>query len=178
MEKDIDIKLYKEYLNGEKSSFELLYNKYKDKIKYFIYNIIKDYEKAEDITQEVFIYILQNKIKEGCTFKYYIYLVAKSRAINYLNLEKRRTEISNLYLVNNDETVAEDVLEIIAKKEEKETLIEAINLLDDKYKNAIYLVKIERFSYKETAEILGETTQNIKNLIHRGKKQLKKILIK
>lgn len=86
MKKDLDIKLYNEYLNGEKSAFELLYNKYNDKIKYFVYNIVKDYQKAEDITQDVFIYVLQNKIKQGYTFKYYIYLVAKSRAYNYISM--------------------------------------------------------------------------------------------
>ena len=32
MEKDIDTKLYNEYLNGEKEAFEILYKKYKDKI--------------------------------------------------------------------------------------------------------------------------------------------------
>ena len=90
MEKDLDMKLYNEYLSGEKSAFELLYNKYKDRIQYFIFNIVKDYEKAEDITQEVFIYILQNKAREDYSFKYYLYLVAKSRAYNYINTEKRR----------------------------------------------------------------------------------------
>ena len=35
MEKDLDTKLYNEYLNGEKEAFELLYNKYKNKIQYF-----------------------------------------------------------------------------------------------------------------------------------------------
>ena len=34
MKNDLDIKLYNEYLNGEKEAFELLYNKYKDKITY------------------------------------------------------------------------------------------------------------------------------------------------
>ena len=58
MEKDLDIKLYNEYLDGEKNAFELLYNKYKDKIQYFVYNIVKDYQKAEDITQDVFIYVM------------------------------------------------------------------------------------------------------------------------
>lgn len=89
MEKDLDIKLYNEYLDGNKEAFELLYNKYKEKIQYFICNIVKDYQKAEDITQDTFVYVMQNKIKEGYTFKYYIYLVAKSRAYNYINTEKR-----------------------------------------------------------------------------------------
>lgn len=178
MEKDLDIKLYNEYLEGEKSSFELLYNKYKDKIQYFVFNIVKDYEKAEDITQEVFIYVMQNKVREGYSFKYYIYLVAKSRAYNYINTENRRTEINEQYLSKEDQQIENDVIDIITENEQRKELIESINMLDDKYKNPIYLVNIEELSYKETAEILGESTQNIKNLVHRGKMQLRKILLK
>ena len=37
MEKDLDKKLYNDYLNGEKEAFEILYNKYKNKIEYFIW---------------------------------------------------------------------------------------------------------------------------------------------
>ena len=178
MENDIDLKLYNEYLNGEKSAFEILYNKYKNKIQYFIYNIIKDYQKAEDITQEVFIYVIQNKIKEGYTFKYYIYLVAKCRAYNYINSENRKKEINEQYFSKENAQVEEDIIDIITKNEKRKEVLESINLLEDKYKNAIYLSNIEGLSYKETAEILGETVPNIKNLVHRGKSKLRKILIK
>lgn len=178
MEKDLDMKLYNEYLNGKKDSFELLYNRYKDKITYFIYNIIKDYQKAEDITQDVFIYILQNKVKDGCSFKYYIYLIAKSRAYNFIDMEKRRTKINEEYFSNNVEQVQKDVVEIITKNEKRREILSAIDMLENRYKNAIYLVKIEELSYKETAQILGETIQNVKNLVHRGKKELRKILLK
>lgn len=178
MEKDLDIKLYNEYLDGEKSAFELLYNKYKDKIQYFVYNIVKDYQKAEDITQDVFIYVMQNKMKEGYTFKYYIYLVAKSRAYNQINMEKRRTEINEEYILNGAEQVGQDVADIVTKNEKRQAIISAIDMLDDRYKNAIYLVNIEELTYQEAAQILGESIQNVKNLIHRGKKELRKILIK
>lgn len=178
MENDIDLKLYNEYLKGEKSAFEILYNKYKNKIQYFIYNIIKDYQKAEDITQEVFIYVIQNKIKEGYTFKYYIYLVAKCRAYNYINSENRKKEINEQYFSKENAQIEEDIIDIITKNEKRKEVLESINLLEDKYKNAIYLSNIEGLSYKETAEILGETVPNIKNLVHRGKSKLRKILIK
>ena len=51
MEKDIDLKLYNEYLKGDRQAFEILYKKYKNNIQYFIFNIVKDYQKSEDITQ-------------------------------------------------------------------------------------------------------------------------------
>ena len=178
MEKDLDKKLYNDYLNGEKEAFEILYNKYKNKIEYFIYNIVKDYQKAEDITQETFIYVIQHKMRENSSFKYYIYLVARSKALNYINVEKRRNEITEKYLTNDDEQIEKDVLDIITTEESKKELLESIELLDERYKNAIYLVNIEGLSYEETSKILGETLQNTKNLIHRGKKQLRKILLK
>ncbi len=152
--KDLDLELYNKYMNGEKDAFETLYNKYKNKIQYFIFNIVKNYEKAEDITQEVFIYILQNKVRENCSFKYYIYLVARSRAYNYINQEKRRTEINEKYSLLDFEEIQKDISDLIEKQEREKELTEAINMLDDKYKNAIYLTKIEGLSYKETAEIL------------------------
>lgn len=178
MEKDLDKKLYNDYLNGEKEAFEILYNKYKNKIEYFIYNIVKDYQKAEDIAQETFIYVIQHQMRENSSFKYYIYLVARSKALNYINVEKRRNEITEKYLANDNEQIEKDVLDIITTEESKKELLESIELLDERYKNAIYLVNIEGLSYEETSKILGETLQNTKNLIHRGKKQLRKILLK
>ena len=88
-----------------------IYNKYKSKIEYFIYNIVKDYQKAEDLTQETFIYVMQNKLQEDSSFKYYIYLVAKSKAFNYINVEKRRYEINKQYVLSSNEEVSNDILE-------------------------------------------------------------------
>lgn len=178
MDNDLDMSLYSKYLNGDKQAFETLYLKYRSKIQYFIYNIVKDYEKAEDITQEVFIYALKNKVKEGYSFKHYIYMIAQSRAISYINVESRRKEITQQYLSNKEEQIEKDLLQIITEKENKRKLINAINKLDEKYKNAIYLVKIEGLSYNEAAEILSESIQNVKNIIHRGKIKLRTILIK
>ncbi len=178
MEKDLDIKLYKEYLDGNKEAFELLYNKYKEKVQYFVYNIVKDYQKAEDITQDTFVYVMQNKIKDGYTFKYYIYLVAKSRAYNSIITEKKRTTINKTYLLHELSNVEQDVADVVTKNEKKKDIIAAINELEDRYKNAVYLTQIEKLTYQETAQILGESIQNVKNLVHRGKKELRKILIK
>lgn len=176
MERDLDKKLYNEYLNGEKQAFEYLYNKYKRKIEYFIFNIVKDYQKAEDLTQETFIYVMQNSMKENTSFKYYLYLVARSKAYNYINVEKRRIELNKQFL--NNENLDKDILEIIIQEENKKELLNSIDELKDKYKNAIYLTNIEGLSYEETSKILGQTLSNTKTLIHRGKIDLRKILLK
>ena len=69
------------------------------------------------------------------------------------------------------------MLDVIATKENKEKVLSAIDELEDKYKNAIYLVYIEKMSYEQTAEILGQTITNTKTIIYRGKNKLRKILL-
>ena len=123
MEKDFDEKLYNDYLKGQKEAFEFLYNKYKKRIEYFIFNIVKDYQKAEDITQETFIYVMQNRKKDNVSFKYYIYLIAKSRAINCFKTEKRRNEIKEENIYNFTEDNEKDVLEFIINQETRKEII-------------------------------------------------------
>ena len=177
MEEDIDLIKYNEYFDGSKEAFEYLYNKYKNKIIFFVFNMIKDYQKAEDIAQETFIYIIQNKIRDDISFKYNLFLVARSRALNYLSVEKRRGELIEKYIVTGEEK-QEDLVDGIIQKESDKELLESIELLKENYKNAVYLVDIEGLSYKETSEILGESLQNTKNKVYRGRKQLRKIIIK
>ena len=83
MENDLDVLLYEKYLNGKTEAFEILYNKYKDKLKYFIFNIVNDYQKAEDIMQEVFIYVLQNKLFQEHVDELRIPFISISDEINY-----------------------------------------------------------------------------------------------
>lgn len=86
-----DKKLYKKYLNGDNKAFESLVLKYKDHIIYFISTYTKNTQIAEDISQDVFVYLLLNK--EQYDFKYsfktYLYMIAKCRAINYIKKEKK-----------------------------------------------------------------------------------------
>ena len=56
-----DKKLYKKFLNGDNESFEIIINKYMEKIIYFIYKFVKSLDVAEDLAQDVFVYILINQ---------------------------------------------------------------------------------------------------------------------
>ena len=79
-----DKKLYKEYLNGNEEAFNKIVNKYKNNLIYFISTYVKDLDVAEDIFQDSIIYIIENKEKydNKYSLKAYLYLIAKSRALN------------------------------------------------------------------------------------------------
>lgn len=172
-----DKELYRNYLNGDKQAFEQLVLKYKNNIIYFISRYTKNTEIAEDISQDVFVYLLVNK--EQYDFKYsfktYLYMIAKCRAINYFRKEKKvvnMSEYEDLYIEDND---LEDE---IYRKENSKILKYAMSKLKTDYQVVIYLTNFEDMKYKEVAKVMDKNVGQIKVLLNRAKHKLKEILEK
>lgn len=173
---DEDRVLYRRFLNGDEKSFDMIIYKYMEKLTYFAYGIVKRIDVAEDIAQDVFVYILMNKNTYNPEFslKSYLYTIARSRAINYLKREKKIS-----YLVDESYLFSEkDVEDVVFNNEESIMLKKSIDLLPEKQKRIIYLVDIEELSYREICEMLNMSLPQVKSLIHRSRKNLKKIMIK
>lgn len=171
-----DKKLYRRFLNGDKESFELIVDKYMEKIIYFIYGFVKRIDVSEDLAQDVFVYILMNKEKYDSKYslRTYLYTIAKCRAINYIKRENKIT-----YLQDNEYLFTEEEIEdIVFEKEKSKKLKLAIDKLPEPQNQIIYLVDIEELSYKEICKIFDMSLSKVKTLIHRGRKKLKNILEK
>ncbi len=173
MEEKTDKQLYKEFLLGNKSSFEEIVIRHKDSIIYFIQKYVKSVDIAEDLAQDVFVYMLINK--RGYKFEYslktYLYTIAKSKAINYIKREKRIVRLDEAQFEN-----LEELEEKVFKNEKSENLKNSIKRLKLEYQNAIYLADIEELSYKEIGHILKKTESSVRVLIHRARKSLEKIV--
>ena len=170
--KELDKKLYNRFIKGDENAFNIIVEKYRKSLISFIYKITKDIEVAEDITQEVFVYIY--KTKKEYDFKYtlktYLFTTAKSRAINYLNSQKKEVPFEE----NNISKIYDDGLDdYLIKKEDKDYLLKNIDTLKEDYKIVIHLRDFEGFSYEEIAEILNKTIPQTKMLLHRARKSLK-----
>lgn len=173
---DEDRVLYRRFLNGDEKSFDMIMDKYMEKLTYFVYGIVKRIDVAEDISQDVFVYILMNKNIYNSEFslKSYLYTIARSRAINYLKREKKIT-----YLVDESYVFSEqDVEDVVFSNEENMILKQSIDLLPEKQRRIIYLVDIEELSYREICEVLNMSLPQVKSLIHRARKNLKKMMVK
>lgn len=154
MENETDKELYQKFLKGNKQSFEEIVIRYKDNIIYFLQGYVKDIYIAEDIAQDVFVYILMHK--QSYNFKYslktYLYTIAKTKALNYLKRAKKIIVLEEIQINEIDEL--EDK---VFKRETQEYLKQAIKKLKPEYQNAIYLADIEELSYKEIGKILTKT---------------------
>ena len=158
MEERTDKQLYKEFLLGNKNSFEEIVIRNKDNIIYFIQKYVKSIDIAEDLAQDVFVYMLINKrsYKFEYSLKTYLYTIAKLDEMQLEDLEELEDKIF--------------------KREKAENLKKCIKKLKIEYQNAIYLADIEQLSYKEISHILKKTESSVKVLIHRARKTLEKII--
>lgn len=174
MEEKTDKQLYKEFLLGNNESFEEIVIRHKNSIIYFIQRYVKNLDIAEDLAQDVFVYLLINKknYKFEYSLKTYLYTIAKSKSLNYIKREKRIVELDE-----NQYEDSEELEEKVFKNEKSENLKKAIKKLKIDYQNAIYLADIEQLSYKEIGHILRKTDSSVKVLIHRARKALEKIIV-
>lgn len=163
-------KWYMEFIAGNQKSFENIVLLYKDRLILFIKTYVGRWEIAEELSQDVFVYLLLHKEKYDMaySFKSYLYLIARCRALNYLKKEKRIVLYDEM-----PEEIVSTMEEEFVEKEKLNYYLKAIQKLKKEYMNVLYLVDIEGLSYRETSHILGKTESSIKLLIHRARKKLK-----
>lgn len=166
--------LYKDFLKGDKHSFDLIVKKYREELISFIQKYVRDKEIAEDLSQDTFVYVLVNRTEYD--FKYslrtYLYTIARCRAINYLNKKKREVNMEEEEIENiqGDFKIEDNII----KEENKKEILEAIYKLKEEYKTIIILKDFEDFSYKEICKILDKSMPQVKVLLHRARKALEK----
>ena len=172
-----DKELYRKYLDGDKKSFEELVLRYKNQIIFFISRYTKNVVVAEDISQDVFEYLLLNQEQYNFqySFKTYIFMIEKCRAINYIKKEKK---IININELENLSTYDKELEEIIYKREEERELKIEINQIKPDYQAVIYLTTFEGMKYKEVAKIMNKNIGQVKSLLNRARKKLRILLEK
>lgn len=154
-----------------------LVDTYYQDVFYFLYHFIGNRSDAEDITQEVFIRVLQAlpRYDGRVRMKTWIFSIAKHAAIDLYRRRKFQRFFADWRF---SELPAKDGLpeELFAEKERDQELKQAILALPPKYRLAIILRSIKGCSIKETAEILGISESKVKVDYHRAIKLIQKQL--
>ena len=77
-------------MDGDRSAFDRLYERYEGRIRSFIYRFVGDRESAEDLTQEVFVKIYRNPraFDPRGRFVTWVFAVARNACIDFLRLKR------------------------------------------------------------------------------------------
>lgn len=162
---------------GNAECFEFLFRNYYYGLCRFVAGIIKSPSVAEDIVQDVFLNIWQNKkdwLPHG-NIKTYLYKASKNCAINYL---KHLTVVNN-WAEFSTEHMASSCDNLENEYIQKEILLsinKAIEKLPEKCRIIFLLQRQEGLTYKEISEVLNISLSTVETQMGRALKKIRTLL--
>jgi RNA polymerase sigma-70 factor (ECF subfamily) len=172
---DEDNVLMEKVKDGDKTAYETLVIKHRAKAINFAYSFISDLYEAEDVIQECFVkaYINRMSYNPSNTFKTYLFTVIRNCCIDYLRQNKKNRKIN----LDDISEIADNISpeDSFIQTERMATILSHLDSLPDDYKTALYLLAFDEMSYNEIAEVMRKSIPQIKIIIHRARKKLKKL---
>jgi RNA polymerase sigma-70 factor, ECF subfamily len=164
---------------GDKRAFEEIFRKYSEKIYYFAIRYYNSAEDAENIVQDVFIKLWDERegVKEELSLNNYIYTIAKNHLFN-IHRKKINEKAYRSYIVDHLVQSANLENELIYA-DLKAGVDKIIDELPAQRKKVFLMGNMEGFSNKEMASVLNLSVRTIE--VHKSlaiqtiRKALKKI---
>lgn len=156
---------------GDKDAFGEIYIFFQKLIFRFIYFSVRNYELAQDLTQNTFFKAWRAlptvSVSRG-SFRAFLFTIARNLIIDW---SRTRKELP-LEAIENYPSF-EDPQEDIIRKESREVVLKALNNLEIDEKQLITLRFFEELEYEEIGRIVGKKTGAVRVSTHRILKKLK-----
>jgi RNA polymerase sigma-70 factor (ECF subfamily) len=165
-----DEDLLPELRRGNEQAFVHLYRRHQGTIFRFVLHMTGSAVLAEDITQEVFLALLQ----ENCGYdpqrgSLSAYLFGIARKLVLRQLEKPRPEAETELRTWAEAAAGNDVLGELVRVEGIDALKKAIRTLPRAYREVVVLCDIEEIDYEDAAALLGCPIGTVRSRLHRAR---------
>lgn len=170
----IESKILQELKKGNHSAFEEIFERYSKPLFQFSLSYLKSEEAAEDIVQEVFIKIWNNRkeLKTDTSFQSYLFTIALNAVRKYFNQLSRKNELKHDILLDSSRLKGDfddrSDYQLLLDNLEK-----LIHQMPEKRREVFIKKKIEEKSLKEISEELNITTKTVEYHITEAMKFLK-----
>jgi RNA polymerase sigma-70 factor (family 1) len=171
---DIDSKLISGLKKDNHDSFQQLFEYYSVPLYKFAIGYLKSKEFTEDLVQEVFLKIWDNRenLKTNTSFQSYLFTIALNSVRKHFNHLSKQTEFKHQILTDLSENQYD-----LDKNLDYESLLdkldEFISQMPEKRREVFIKKKFEEKSLKEIAEELSVTTKTVEYHITEAMKYLK-----
>ena len=172
-----DAASYRRWLDGDEAAFAEIVREFRDPVTFLIQRYVHDLCAAEDIAADVFMELVVHprRYRFNASFKTYLFMLARSRSIDWLRHKNRRPTVS---LADAEELLADetDLEAQVLRDEQAHRLHEALAKLPEDQQIAVHLVYFEERSYADTAHIMKKSRKQVDNLLYRAKQTLRALL--
>lgn len=160
---DIDALLYSLSVNSDESAYMELFNIYFPSLMRYAYYFIKSRETAEEVASDAMIGIWENRrqLDRIGHIKVYLFTAVKNKCLNILKSKYRKETVSLEDVNINIVFGGVDPEQLCINSEILRKIEQAINALPQRCKLIFKMVKEEKMSYKEVAEILDISVKTV-----------------
>ena len=168
-------KLVKRAMKYDEIAIIQLFDHYKEYLYRIAYMYYKNEQDALDAVSECVtrVYISFPKLKHPEYFKTWMTRILINEIFTDMKKGKNLISYDNLKEAGYEVEFPEDAI----TREEKMDLYTALDQLKPEYRVVLILKYFEDLSIKEISDAIGITESNVKALLHRGRKKLRKILL-
>jgi RNA polymerase sigma factor (sigma-70 family) len=164
-------------LNGDAGAFGEIYLTLRGSLFGFAYRMLRETSLAEDVTQETFMFLLNNPQRfdsEKGELLSFLCGVARNKIIQHLRKHSTKFEFYEDDLTKFDEAddFRRNPLEVLLKEELTEKIEEIIANLPVAQREVLILREIEGLPYSEIADITDAELGQVKIRLHRARKSL------
>jgi len=155
-------------------AFDELYKKYCKRIYKFGYSILKSQEETENLVQEVFLNLWENrqKVEKDSSVKSYIFAITYNSAISIIRKKTREIKFIE-YLQSLQGNLEEPVDLKLEYNELADKLDEIVNALPLRQKEVYLLHRVEGLKYNEIAQRLNLSVNTVENHMVRALKTIR-----
>lgn len=171
--------LVRSFINGDEKAFESLFGQYHRRLYGFLYSLLKSKEDAEEIVQDTFVKIWENRhrFREEYTFDAFLFKIAKNSFLNY-NRKKLNTKVFQEQYRLAFELTQNTTEDYLIFKETREIVDAIINEMPPKRREIFILQKVDGLSRKEIAEKLGISVITVDSHLMKANTELRENLKK
>ncbi len=163
---------------GDDEAFRLIFDRYSRPIISFIYDMVRQRELAEELTQETFVraYRSLKSLRDDAKLSTWLFGIAKNVARESLRSrvrEDHRIEIDDdrVAMISDNDLTPDDRL----LNKELSLVIQAALAALDEDKRMVFTLKIfQQRSYEEIAEITGFSVPKLKTDLHRARAEMRR----
>lgn len=175
-------KLQRDIILGIKAGNYVMFNRlidmYANRLISFCYSFCKSKEEAEELSQDVFIKVWQNRklLNENKNIDNYIYTIARNKCINHLKSAGNQYKIKKIFVEEDLYQANPSSLNDIIFNEYFSIAKEAVDQLPERCKEVYTLSRIDGLKNRDIAQRLGISVNTVRAQIVKSNAFIKNYL--
>jgi RNA polymerase sigma-70 factor, ECF subfamily len=167
-----DTALFLAASRGDQGAFEMLYRRYYQEMTRYFWYKIRNRDRAEELAQDTFLklYRYREGYEPAARFRTWLYRIAKGLLLNELRARSRDKSV----LVEKEASTVTDMEKVTIRRQAVQQVMDDIDRLPDRQREAIVLVRFQGMNYQEASEAMRVSERALKSLLNRARTALLK----